>query len=60
MNLIKEELFFSFSVQTSENAAVETVITQISATDTDIGLNGKLTYKLISGNEQGTCAHHQI
>ena len=41
------------SVQISESATVGTVVVQVSASDSDIGLNGKLTYKLVSGNEQG-------
>jgi hypothetical protein len=44
---------FLFSVQTSESSSVGTIIVQISASDDDIGHNGKLTYKLVSGNQQG-------
>lgn len=42
-----------FRAITTENAAVGTKVVEVSATDEDQGLNGKVTYKIISGNKKG-------
>ena len=37
----------------SEKANVSTSVIQVKATDKDIGVNGKVTYSILSGNNQG-------
>ena len=42
----------SYSVKVNESTAVNSFILQLQARDNDIGENARLTYSIVSGNEE--------
>ena len=50
----------SLPVNVRENSPSDTLITEVDASDPDTGLNGKITFEISVGNEEGLFKVNQV